>query len=237
MAAVLIISGDPKFSRALVNRWQLERNAPEFTVLDSVVWNGAGPGAYDLAIAGPDTPSEPKSSAQPEAFIRDVVTALGAGPVIVAHPSSSVLEAAKRTEPRVISLHMHEGWPENLIVLASEVLRRIEATARARRAEQAAALAQRQATLGRYMLDMRHGINNALTSVLGNAELLLFEPGAISSEVRDQISTMYSMALRMHDIMQRFSALESEMMFSERRSHSETSLHEQDSSLSGRSAS
>ena len=32
---------------------------------------------------------------------------------------------------------------------------------------------ERQATLGRYMLEMRHNLNNALTSVLGNSDLLL----------------------------------------------------------------
>jgi signal transduction histidine kinase len=237
MAAVLIVSGDPEFSRALVNRWQLERNVPEFSVFDSVVWNGEGPGAFDLAIAGPLASNGQSDTQQPESSLRNVIAAFGAVPVIVAHPSSSVLEAARRAEPRVITLHMHEGWTENLMVLASEVLRRIEATARARRAEQAATLAQRQATLGRYMLDMRHGINNALTSILGNSELLLFEPGALSSDVRDQISTMYSMALRMHDIIQRFSALESEMMFSETRAQSDSQVLTKGVQRAGRGAS
>jgi signal transduction histidine kinase len=232
MATVLIISGDPEFSSALVSRWRQERNVPEFTVLDSVVWNGAGPGAYDLAIAGPPAPgNDPESLTQAERFVRGVVTSLGPGPILVADARLSVLEAAKRAEPRALTLQTQGAWTENLVVLASEVLRRVEANARARRAEQAAALAQRQATLGRYMLDMRHAINNALTSVLGNAELLLFEPGNLSTEVREQISTMYSMTLRMHDIVQRFSALESEMIFSEKRSHSEKNLGGFDGSM------
>jgi FtsZ-binding cell division protein ZapB len=61
------------------------------------------------------------------------------------------------------------------------------------------------------MLDMRHSMNNALTSVLGNAELLLLEPGTLSAEVQDQIETIHSMALRIHEILQRFSSLDSEM--------------------------
>jgi signal transduction histidine kinase len=72
------------------------------------------------------------------------------------------------------------------------------------------------------MLEQRHNMNNALTSVLGNAELLLLEPGALSAEVREQVETMHSMALRMHEIMQRFSSLESEMNFAEKASHRET---------------
>jgi signal transduction histidine kinase len=61
------------------------------------------------------------------------------------------------------------------------------------------------------MVDMRHGLNNALTSILGNSELLLLEPGGLSSEQRDQITTMHSMTLRIHEILQRFTSLELEM--------------------------
>ena len=46
---------------------------------------------------------------------------------------------------------------------------------------------ERQATLGRYVLEMRHNLNNALTSLLGNSELLLLEPGALSAEARPQV--------------------------------------------------
>ena len=70
------------------------------------------------------------------------------------------------------------------------------------------------------MLDMRHSMNNALTSVLGNAELMLLEPGAFSAEVRDQLATIHTMALRIHDIVQRFSSMESEIKLATK-SHSE----------------
>ncbi len=61
------------------------------------------------------------------------------------------------------------------------------------------------------MLDMRHSLNNALTSILGNSELLLLEPGALSAEHRDQVTTLHSMSLRIHEIVQRFTSLEMEM--------------------------
>jgi signal transduction histidine kinase len=77
------------------------------------------------------------------------------------------------------------------------------------------------------MLDMRHSLNNALTSVLGNSELLLLEPGTLSSDVRDQIDTIHTMALRMHEILQRFSSLEAEMNFAAKPSHSETQARAQ----------
>ena len=96
-----------------------------------------------------------------------------------------------------------------------------------RRAEQLVTASQRHATLGRYMLEMRHGLNNCLTSVLGNAELLLLEPGMLSAEARDQVHTIHTMAMRMHEVMQRFSSLESEMQFAEKGSHSETVIASQ----------
>src|SRR5262249_18646466 len=111
------------------------------------------------------------------------------------------------------------------------VLRRLQALARAERAEQTCQSLRSQATLGQYMIDMRHTVNNALTSVLGNAELLLLEPGAFSAGVRSQIDTIRNMALRMHEILQRFSSLEKELMFAgeqpakQQASHSAAAVH------------
>jgi signal transduction histidine kinase len=79
------------------------------------------------------------------------------------------------------------------------------------RAGQANKLLEREATLGRYMLEMRHTLNNALTSVLGNSELLLLEPGCLSAVARSQIETVRNMAVRMHEILQRFSSIENEL--------------------------
>jgi hypothetical protein len=109
-----------------------------------------------------------------------------------------------------------------LILIASESLRRAEAVVRAQRAERLAIESQGHATLGLYMLDMRPGINNALTSILGNADLLLLEPGHASAECRDQIRTVHTMALRLNEIMQRFSSLATEMRAGEKDSQAET---------------
>jgi hypothetical protein len=74
---------------------------------------------------------------------------------------------------------------------------------------------------------MRHTMNNALTSVLGNAELMLLEPGTFSAGVRSQIDTIRNMALRLHEILQRFSSLEKEMMFVEKQAAKEQATHSQ----------
>jgi len=70
---------------------------------------------------------------------------------------------------------------------------------------------QCDATLGRYVVEMRHNLNNALTSVLGNAELLLLDETKFTSNERKQVDTIRLMALRMHETLQRFSSLEKEL--------------------------
>jgi hypothetical protein len=72
------------------------------------------------------------------------------------------------------------------------------------------------------MTDMKHSVNNALTSMIGNAELLLLEPGQLSSQSLAQIRTIHSMAMRMNEIMLRFSSLASEMREAENASQAET---------------
>jgi len=75
--------------------------------------------------------------------------------------------------------------------------------------------------LGRYMLDTRHAINNALTSVLGNAELLLLDT-RLSDTVTSQVETIRNMALRMHEILQRFSSLEKELTVVEKQTENDS---------------
>jgi signal transduction histidine kinase len=108
------------------------------------------------------------------------------------------------------------------LLVAGESLRRAEARRLAKQAEGRAAKNESHATLGRYMMDMKHSVNNALTSMLGNAELLLLEPGQLSSQSLAQIKTIHSMALRINEIMQRFSSLASEMREAENASQAET---------------
>ena len=82
---------------------------------------------------------------------------------------------------------------------------------------------EHEALLGLYMLEMRHNLNNALTSVLGNSDLLLLEPGSFSAQTRAQIETIRNMTLRIHEIMQRFSSLAIEIQVAEKQSQDETS--------------
>jgi len=122
----------------------------------------------------------------------------------------------------LVHVPFREDWAQTLVIVAGESLRRAEAAKLARQAELRAVRSEQYAVLGRYMLEMKHSMNNALTSILGNAELLLLEPGQLSAQSLAQIKTMHSMTLRINEVMQRFSSLASEMREAENASQAET---------------
>jgi signal transduction histidine kinase len=201
-SSVLVISDDVEFSRSVTARWQMERHVPTFTLLSGDLW----PRAVDnfaVAIVGPlgrellSVILEPLHSTQQPLFCvcQDAPTA----------------QLVRERWPRTSVLRCEENWLHALVLAANEAILRAAAEARARAAEEACAALERQAMLGRYILDMRHGMNNALTSLLGNSDLLLIEPGSLSAQARGQIETIRNMTLRIHEVLQRFSSLEKEM--------------------------
>lgn len=209
-ANVLILSDRGDFSHTLMSRWHSERLAPAFTVMSGDIFNPAAQPSCDLIVVGGVEPGR-------------LVGVLGAlanasQPVIVV--ASEAVQLPNRNA-KTILVRQHDGWLDLLVVLATEVMRRVEMSERAQRAEELATESQSQATLGRYMLDMRHSLNNALTSVLGNAELLLLEPEQFTDGVRDQLTTIRTMSLRMNEIIARFSSLESELNLAKRESKGE----------------
>jgi len=221
---VLLVSDDGDFVRQLSDRWQKERVVPAFVVAADSEAFGAN---FDLAICtfhvGTDALvclAERSSAAhgnheQVTSRLHEIENT--GRPVIALAKDQQTLDRLRRDFPRVLAVALHASWPDTLVSLAMEILRRTEAVKRAERAEQLNLVLQRHATLGQYMIDMRHSLNNALTSVLGNAELLLLEPGAFSAGVRGQLDTIRHMSLRMHEILQRFSSLEKELSFAETR--------------------
>jgi|SRR5947209_6551142 len=211
---VLIIADDAGFARDLLARWQLERIVPGFTVMSTELFNGAATGHFDLAIVGP------VRNGRFNTILKSMDT--GSHPVICTLESSQQAQGIKAEFPRILALPQHEGWIDSLLLLAHESLKRVDLTARVRKAEQAVALHARNATLGRYMLDNRHNFNNLLTSVLGNAELLIMDAHTFSEEVRDQVQTIHDMALSLYEIMQRFSSIAVEMHVTEKLSQDET---------------
>jgi signal transduction histidine kinase len=218
---VLIIAERADFARDIVSRWQTERTVPAFTVIKPVgeLWEVPTSAQFDLAVV------EVSSSGRSLQALR-TVESVGASMVCVAD-SARAVQAVRADFARALVLRNHEGWRDSLVVLCGEILRRVEATSKGKRAEAAAQANLHLAALGKYMLDARHGFNNALTSVLGNAELMLLDCSSLSPEMREQVDTIHSMALRLHEMMQRFTSLETEMYFAEKQSQLETKVRTQ----------
>jgi signal transduction histidine kinase len=205
---VLIISDEVDFSRRITARWQMERNVPTFTLLSGDLWPRFAVDVFDVAIVGD--------------LRRDLLSVVleplhsTSQPIFCVCQDAATAHLVHERWPRIAILRPGDcletpHWLETLVLAASEAVHRSRAESRARSAETACAALDRQATLARYMLEMRHNLNNALTSVLGNSDLLLLEPGSLSAQTRAQIETIRNMTLRIHEIMQRFSSLEKEM--------------------------
>jgi len=211
---VLILTDETEFARLLTACWQAERQAPAITVLASDLWKAHKDTPHDLVVVGPLR----------EAKVSEILGALDPSrAVILCAPSDSrELGQLRSRYPRLVHIPLREDWAQTLMLVAGESLRRTEALRLARHAEDKATRNENFATLGRYMIDMKHSMNNALTSLLGNAELLLLEPGQLSQQSLAQIKTIHSMALRINEIMQRFSSLATEMREAETTSQAET---------------
>jgi hypothetical protein len=257
---VLILAGDPAFSREITAHWPQDNapqsNRPEFIVLDQGSSRDLKAGNYDLAIAdasyyerrkhnkrNENDPNQYKDQDQnkdkdkdrekdkdkdkdndrngPNQLLNRALAAAGK-PAIVIHRGPA--RDFYNIHGAVIELRGEPGvWPALAGLIGREILLRRQAESHAREAERTCAAAQSEAILGRYMLEMRTNVNNALTTVLGNAELLVLEPG-LPATVLAQADTIRNMALRLHEVFQRFSSLEKELTV-EARESGKKSLH------------
>ena len=215
-ANVLILTDETDFARLLTACWQAEKHAPGITVLGSDLWRDHETLPHDLVVVGPlrdGKLSEILRSLEPAKAL-----------ILCAPADSRELTQLRGKYPRLVHVPLREDWTQTLLLVAGESLRRTEALRLARQAESKAARNEQHAMLGRYMIDMKHSVNNALTSMIGNAELLLLEPGQLTKQSLAQIKTIHSMALRINEVMQRFSSLASEMRAAENASQAETEV-------------
>lgn len=212
---ILIISDEPEFARSVAASWQTTRHVAEITVATSDVWHPSVAAGYGVVIVGPVRNG--RSAA--------ILSALGGSPgtaIIAVVDDERTCSLLQIEHPHSIFITRQGGWTSSLIAVSSEALRRVEAVGRAQRAERVALESQSYATLGRYMLEVRPSVNNALTSVLGNADLLLFDSNPAGEDSREQIRTIHTMALRLNEIIQRFSSLANEIRMNEKESQAET---------------
>lgn len=213
---VLILASDHAFAREVTAHWPqapAHSDGPEFVILDEGFARGLEGSHYDLAIADASSVEKKndKRKLPNKTLNKGLKLALAAAgrPAIVIHSDPS--REFYNVHGPVIDLRRELGlWPAIAGLLGREILRREEAEHYARSSDKTRAAAQNEAILGRYMVEMRTNINNALTTVLGNAELLVHEPG-LPASVQSQADAIRSMAMRLHEIFLRFSSIEKEL--------------------------
>ena len=209
---ILVVSDDSEFVRSLVARWRMEKDSPAITAVSTDVCRQASPSGYEMIVVGP---------------LREC-SALPSWPAI--HPDSVVcavgdlesLRLVRAKYPQWLQFLEWPGWTRILFSLTREVLRRTAAETRAQEAQNTNLLQRRFSILGKSLLEARPGMVNALTSLLGNADLILLSEEPLPAECREHVRTIHTMALRLNEIVQRLSSLENEMELSERKSHLET---------------
>jgi len=215
---VLIISDNAAFSSAITARWQQERSQPAFTLMGSDVCHELDPGAFDLAIVGEVNSAARSRLEKPLAAAKNPSILIIAQAEAVQPQTGAwtkVLRQAK-TAGNARKSENHGVWLDVLVGVAAEMLLHAKTASAARRLEQQNTVLERQAALGNYMLEVRHNLNNALTSILGNSELILLDGDQVPGSVHSQVETIRNMAIRINEILQRFSSLEKELKVTEK---------------------
>ncbi len=203
---VVIITDDPAFANALTRRWLAERETPTFVVME---------GGSDFKSA----------------LDFDLAVLVG----VATEPRAAALETLKRTgKPIILVSSANENpprawnltalpdvreWPDLVLLLAGQILQRERISRQLDRFQELNAVLQHEALLGRYMLEVRHNLNNALTSLLGNSDLILVDEDQMTPPLRSQVETIRNMGMRINEIMQRFSSLQKEMRLIEQQTN------------------
>jgi signal transduction histidine kinase len=202
---VVIVSDVPEFSAAATHRWLAEPSVPSFVLADSNSPAEFSQGTFDLAIVG-------GVSADSLIPVLHTLKAIG-------KPIIHVSKLNGRAPHGPITVPEAPGWPDLLVTIAEQILERERMNNELAKALETLAKVEQQASLGRYMLEARHNLNNALTSILGNSDLILLDASTLPAAQRSQVETIRNMAMRLNEIMRRFSSLQKEMQLVEQQSN------------------
>jgi signal transduction histidine kinase len=203
-----MVSDDANFANVLKGRWQNEAQVPAFTLMGSDLCRDLEADAFTIAVVGP-LRSDALSNVLSSLHVTEK-------PVLLVCHNSVQAQDLRNARSSAIVLVEQEGWPDMVVEIATEIQRRQEAILLVQQLEVANAILERHAALGGYMLEMRHTLNNALTSILGNAELLLLDAETVRPGARAQIETIRNMAVRIHETLARFTSIDKELSTLER---------------------
>jgi signal transduction histidine kinase len=197
---VLLISDDPKFSPSLIAAWQKIGNVPDFVCMTGEVPAGEATSAYTLAIIGP------VNAPRAEAALNRLARA--ARPVIFISRDQQMLALARTSAAGPVCIRQGGDWIEKVIQCAVAA---VGGKAPQKITTTEFATPERELLLGRCMLEMRHTLINALTSILGNAELMMLKESALPETTREQVATIHEMALRINELFRYMASLETEL--------------------------
>lgn len=195
---VVVITDEAEFFGALTAHWSRERNMP---ILVRKSAKDCSSERFDLAVVGgligPATPA------------LDLLRGLRKTVIHVSRSNAGT----KLTG--VVLLPQIAEWPALVITVAEQIFERQRATAEVAALLDKNSSLEGQSVLGQYMTDMRHNYNNALTSILGNCDLILLDAHQLPSAMKTQVETIRNMAMRLNEVFQRFSSLQKEMQLQE----------------------
>ena len=195
---VVVITDEAEFFGALTAHWSRQRNMP---ILVRKSATDCSSERFDLAIvgglSGPATPA------------LELLRGLGKTVIHVSRGNGGPKSTG------VVSLPQITEWPALAITVAEQIFERQRATAEAATLLEKNSSLEGQSVLGQYMTDMRHNYNNALTSILGNCDLILLDAHHLAPATKGQVETIRNMAMRLNEVFQRFSSLQKEMQLQE----------------------
>lgn len=195
---LLVVSEDTSFADALLQSWQQTGSVPEFEVVKPSV-AGEWPMCCVAVLDGVE-----------------LVSRLAGGTLLaIAVTSDEAMPEVAGAARQVVHVQKSAGWAEVAAALAAESILRIQATQQVEEMKSQLCGLERFSTLGRFFAGEQHDLANALTSVMGHTELLLTQ-GGISDDVRKKMGTVHAMSLRIHDVLQRLSALDRELQLAAR---------------------
>ncbi len=195
---VLIVSEDPEFIAALLRSWQGAGSVPEYQVVE------------------PDAPCEWQVSCVAVLDGAKLPSRLPADiPMVITVTGGELTPVSVEADRRIVRLQRDTGWTEIAAALALECVLREQALQRGDELEERLSRTERFSALGRFIAGHQHDMANALTGLMGHAELLMTERD-ISQEVRHKVGTIHAMSLRIHDVLQKLSSLDRDLRVAER---------------------
>jgi signal transduction histidine kinase len=204
---ILIVSDELAFADTVTARCLARLSVPAFTIRKSAE---CGHETFDLAVVG--------GLSVPAASVLEKLGASGRPVIYVSRLN------AGRTLLGIVTLPEIPGWTNSLAAIVHEVLQRLHAEAESAKLVEKNSQLEREAMLGRYMIEAHHNWSNALTAILGNSDLILLDEEQLPSNLKAQIETIHNMSLRLNEIMQRFSSLQKEMQLMEQQKNSAASV-------------